>query len=106
MPSAVVLAFVAGFFAGNGLPYFVTGSFGWEHRFLLGRSAVANVIAGTAALTIAAVTAYFVPWHTHPLAAGIAATLGVLAVGLIHAKVWPSGSPTPTRDPENRTTAG
>lgn len=100
MPTAIVLGFVTGFFAGNGLPYFVTGSFGWQHRFLLGRSAVANVIAGTAALAIAALSAYFTDWHAHPLVAGTAATLGVLAVGLIHVRVWPSGSPQqPTRRP-------
>lgn len=88
MVLAIVLGFVAGFFAGNGLPYFVTGSFGWPHRFLLGHSAVANVVAGTVALAIAATSGYFVDWHHHPLAGGAAALVGALAVGLIHARVW------------------
>lgn len=88
MIGTIALGAVAGFFVGNGIPYFVTGSFGWRHRFLLGESAVANVVAGVAAIGIGALCWHFADAPAHPWAAGVAALVGALAVGLIHAKVW------------------
>lgn len=88
----VLLGLVAGFMAANGLPYFVLGSFGREHRFLLGRSATANVVAGWTAIVIAGVCWHFTDTHAHPVPAWTAAAIGALSVGLIHARVWETGS--------------
>ena len=82
----LALGFVAGFFLGNGIPYYVTGSFGNEHGFFGGKSAAANVIAGIVAFAIAGAC-----WHfAQPKVLGtyLAALLGMACVGLIHTITW------------------
>ena len=90
MLESVVMGFVAGFFVGNGLPYFVLGSFAEEHAFLLGRSARANVLAGWVATMIGGGCWSVIHRDGHIGQALVAASLGALAVGLIHARVWKS----------------
>lgn len=85
---SIAFGFVAGFFVGNGLPYYVHGSFGEEHRFLLGRSPVANVLAGCGAMTIGALAWIAIHDDGHTGPALCAVLVGVLVVGLIHARVW------------------
>lgn len=86
----VFLAFVAGFFAGNGLPYFLAGSTGeGGNPAPFGDSAVVNVVVGwTAIFVIAAACWHFARVSDHPLPGYSAAAAGVLVVGLIHARVW------------------
>ena len=89
MVAAILLGFAAGFFAGNGLPYFITGGFAKEHQLLLGgKSAYANVIVGVILFAIAAFSWHFADIKDHSIAVHISALLGVLAVGLIHARNW------------------
>ena len=89
MVASILLGFVAGFFAGNGLPYFITGGFAKEHQLLLGgKSAYANVIAGVILFAIAAFCWHFADAKDHPIAVYMSALFGVLAVGLIHARDW------------------
>jgi len=88
MLGSILLGFVAGFFAGNGLPYFITGSFAQEHQFLLGKSAYTNILAGVVAFAIAALSWHFADLKDHRMAVCASAFLGVVAVGLIHARVW------------------
>ncbi len=89
MAASILLGFVAGFFAGNGLPYFVTGSFAREHKLLLGgKSAYANVLAGVVLFAIAALSWHFADVRDHPIAVYMSALLGAMAVGLIHARDW------------------
>ncbi len=86
---SILLGFVAGFFAGNGLPYFITGSFAKEHQLLLGgKSAYANVVAGVILFAIAALGWHFADVKDHPAAVYISTLLVVLVVGLIHARDW------------------
>ncbi|PZF80171.1 hypothetical protein [Jiangella anatolica] len=85
----VLLAFVAGFFAGNGLPYYVEGSTGrTTNPSPFGDGAVVNVVTGWGGLVIAGFAWYFADVPEHPWPGWIAAALGVLAVGLIHARLW------------------
>lgn len=90
MLTTVLLAFAAGFFAGNGLPYYVAGSTGESgNPGPFKDSAVGNVVTGwTAVFVIAALCWHFAHVADHPLAGYAAAAVGVLVVGLIHARNW------------------
>jgi hypothetical protein len=92
MVLAIVLGLVAGFFAGNGLPYYVVASFGLRHRFLLGSSPVANLVAGLGCFVIALVAWHFAHVPAHPLAGWTAVLVGLLLVALIHVRAWPNNS--------------
>ncbi len=83
------LAFVAGFFAANGLPYFVAGSHGEAVNPSPFRdSATVNVVVGWIGMVVGAVSWAFARVSEHPIPGYTAAALGVLAVGLIHARMW------------------
>lgn len=85
----IVLGFIAGFFAGNGLPYYAEGSIGHGvNPSPFRESAAANVLIGSAAFIVAAIAWHFAHVSQYPAAGYGAAALGVLVVGLIHAKVW------------------
>jgi hypothetical protein len=90
----VGLAFVAGFFAGNGLPYYAQGSTGDGHNPAPFRdSPVISVLTGWGAFVIAAVAWSFADVNSHPVPGYAAAALGVLLVGLIHTRTWRSPNP-------------
>jgi hypothetical protein len=89
MLATVLLGFVAGFFAGNGLPYFTEGSVGHGvNPSPFRQSPAANVVVGWVGLVVAGVAWAFAHASRHPLAGYGSAAVGVLLVGLIHAKVW------------------
>jgi hypothetical protein len=90
----VVLAFVAGFFAGNGLPYYAQGSVGYgRNPGPFPDSPMVSVLGGWGAFVVAAVALNFAHVGAHPLPGCAAAALGVLAVGLIHTRTWRSPNP-------------
>ncbi len=92
MALAIVLGLVAGFFAGNGLPYYVVASFGQRHRFLWGASPVANLVAGLVCFAIALVAWHFAHVPAHPLPGWTAVLVGLFLVALIHVRAWPHNS--------------
>jgi hypothetical protein len=106
MLGTLVLAFAAGFCAGNGLPYYVTGSTGDSTSPGPFRpSATANVLSGWVLLVAAAVCWHFTDTNAHPLPTYAAAAAGVLLVGLIHARLWradPWGMTSERTLPEGR----
>ncbi|HEY2674391.1 MAG TPA: hypothetical protein VGJ07_28990 [Rugosimonospora sp.] len=90
----VALALIAGFFVGNGLPYYAQGSTGdGRHPGPFRDSPVASVLSGWGAFVIGAVVWSFAHVHDHPVAGYTAAALGVLLVGLIHTRTWRSPNP-------------
>ena len=94
MVITVVLAFVAGFFAGNGLPYYLQGSIGEGRNPSPFRDIpVVSVVTGWGGFVIAGVAWAFAGVGGHPLPGWIAAAAGVLAVGLIHARNWRDPNP-------------
>ncbi|GAA5189786.1 hypothetical protein GCM10023322_43270 [Rugosimonospora acidiphila] len=94
MFGTVTLALVAGFFVGNGLPYYVSGSTGdGRHPGPFPDSPVVSVLSGWGAFVIAAVAWSYAHVGDHPLPGYAAAALGVLAVGLIHTRTWRSPNP-------------
>jgi hypothetical protein len=94
VPLTILLAFVAGFFAGNGLPYYLRGSVGdGRNPSPFRDSPAVSVVVGWGAFAIAGVAWAFAGVGSHPLAAWISAAAGVLAVGLIHARTWRDPDP-------------
>ncbi|WP_205856456.1 hypothetical protein, partial [Phytoactinopolyspora endophytica] len=79
MALTILLAFVAGFFAGNGLPYYAEGSTGRRpNPSPFGDGAVVNVVTGTACFAIALVAWSLADVGAYPEPGWTAAVLGVL----------------------------
>jgi hypothetical protein len=90
----VGLAFVAGFFVGNGLPYYAQGSTGdGRNPGPFPDSPLVSVFCGWTAFVVAAVAWHFARVSGHPLPGYTAAALGVLTAGLIHTRTWRSPNP-------------
>ena len=99
MAATIVLAFLAGFCGGNGLPYFVAGSHGdGRNAGPFGDSAAGNVLVGWLMLVGAALLGHVAHVPRHPVEGWAAAAVGVLAVGLIHSRTW-RHNPWPWRRP-------
>jgi hypothetical protein len=89
MLTTTLLAFAAGFCAGNGLPYFVAGSTGdGRNPAPFADSAVANIVVGWGMFLVTVICWHFAHVSSHQLPGYAAAAVGVLAVGLIHARLW------------------
>ncbi|MFG1626324.1 hypothetical protein [Kribbella sp. NPDC049227] len=103
MLTTVLLALVAGFFVGNGLPYYMLGSTGNTNPTPFGQSAAVNVVVGWVAFVIAAICWRYAHVSGHPLAGYAAAAVGLLAVGLIHAELaqQPMARPQPVPPQEH-----
>lgn len=84
----IMLGFLAGFCAGNGLPYYHFGSTGATHATPLGDSSAMNVLLGWAMFVVAAICWHFAHVPDHPLSGYTAAATGLLAVGVHHARGW------------------
>jgi hypothetical protein len=84
-----VVAFLAGFFLGNGLPYYVQGSVGrGVNPSPFPDSPAVNVTVGWVALIIGGICLYLADVPAHPIAGVAAGAVGVLLVGLIHSREW------------------
>ncbi|PRY01558.1 hypothetical protein [Allonocardiopsis opalescens] len=89
MIGTAVLAFIAGFWVGNGLPYYTAGSTGeGASPSPFPKLPAVNVAIGCAMIAVGAVVWSFADVAAHPVAAYSAGLLGALAVGLIHARLW------------------
>jgi hypothetical protein len=89
MALTIVAAFIAGFFVGNGLPYYAAGSTGeGQNPSPFPDKPVANVVVGWIAMILGAASFTFTNLIAHPRAAFASAAAGVLVVGLIHARLW------------------
>jgi len=89
MLETIALCFFAGFMAGNGLPYFVSGSLGeGTNPSSFPDDPIVNVLFGCAAMAVGGIVWSLVDVPKHELAAWLAALAGILVVGLIHARVW------------------
>lgn len=83
------LAFTAGFFVGNGLPYYVQGSVGrGVNPSPFPDSPTINVVVGWFAILIGATCWHVADVPAHQVPGVTAAAVGVLVVGLIHARNW------------------
>jgi hypothetical protein len=95
MLMTIVLALLAGFCAGNGLPYYNLGSTGGTNATPFGKSAAVNVVVGWVLFVITAICWHFAHVPDHPLPGYAAAAAGVLMVGVHHAR---AGTTTPGKN--------
>ncbi|MDX6280641.1 MAG: hypothetical protein QOH03_1712 [Kribbellaceae bacterium] len=86
MVQVIVLTFLAGVVAANGVPHFVRGITGQEYPNVTGNSAVRNVVGGWVALVVAALLVGWSGAARHQWAALVAGALGVLGMALFHAR--------------------
>jgi len=85
----IAVCFTAGFFGGNGLPYYVAGSTGnARNPSPFHNSPFVNVIVGCAAMALGRVLWSLANVQGHEAAAWISGFAGILVVGLIHARTW------------------
>jgi hypothetical protein len=86
--TTILLALLAGFCVGNGLPYYSLGSTGGTNPTPFGQSSTVNMTVGWVLFVAAATCWHFAHVAAHPLAGYAAASIGLFAVGLIHARNW------------------
>lgn len=79
------LTFLAAVVAGNGIPHFVKGITKESYPMVFSNRPVPNLIVGWLSFIIASVLVYFAKVSHYPLAAAIAAAVGLLLIGLFHA---------------------
>ena len=90
MTSVIILGFIVGVLAGNGLPYFVAGAKGYGSKLVgMPTSAAVNVLWGWLNFVVAVLVWHVAPMRVHPRAAFAAVAVGVLFIGLLLSLVWP-----------------
>ena len=85
MIATISLAFLAAVVAGNGIPHFVKGITRESYPMVFSSRPVPNLIVGWLSFVIASVLTYFANVSHYPLAAALAAAIGLLLIGLFHA---------------------
>lgn len=81
----ISFAFLAGLVAGNGIPHFVKGITRESYPMVFSNRSVPNLIVGWLSFVIASILVFFAKVSHYPLAAAIAAAIGLLLIGLFHA---------------------
>lgn len=87
----LLLCLLAGLCIGNGLPHFIKGITKADYPSMLGNGPVPNLIAGWSSLTIAAFLLLAADLGAAPAVSTAAISIGVLAMGLFHAKIGAFG---------------
>jgi len=85
MISTIILSFLTGVWFGNGIPHFVRGITKKNYPSMFGEAPIPNLIAGWMAIATTPLFLYWAHPGEHPIAAWIAGSIGVLAIGLFHA---------------------
>jgi hypothetical protein len=82
---------LVGVLFGNGVPHFVRGITKQNYPCMLGNGPVPNLIAGWLSFVLAGVLARWIDFDTQRDILLMAASLGVLAIGLFHAGIGAFG---------------
>lgn len=85
MWQTIVLGFVGGLVAGNGLPHFIRGITRTRYPCALGNGPIPNLIAGWLGLVLGSLLLWWAHIGRHPAVAFAAVAVGVLLIGLFHA---------------------
>jgi len=91
---SIGLAVLAGILFGNAIPHFVKGITKENYPCMFGNSPTPNLIAGWFCFVLAGVLVRWIDLDRFRDASLIAASLGVLAIGLFHASVGAFGRKT------------
>ena len=85
MWQAIILSFLGGVIAGNGLPHFIRGITKRPYPSALGNGPVPNLVAGWAGLTLGALLLWWAHIDSYPAQSFVSIGVGVLLIGLFHA---------------------
>jgi hypothetical protein len=91
MLSNIILSFLAGVFGANAVPHFVKGITKESYPCVFGNSSVPNFVAGWAGLIVTVLLVYFADVKQYLGASLISGSLGILLIGLFHAKIGAFG---------------
>ena len=88
-----ILYFLAGLFTANGVPHFIKGVTGEQHRtpFGMSSSAVTNVVWGSINFVVAWAIWHYAGTHrslTHTFRYEVAFGLGAFLLAVVQAKAW------------------
>jgi hypothetical protein len=91
MTQAILLGLLAGLLLGNGVPHFIKGITKERYPTAFGSGPVANLLAGWAGLCLGALAIAAAGLPAEPFAGGAAVVVGVLLIGLFHARIGAFG---------------
>ncbi|THV26524.1 hypothetical protein [Glycomyces paridis] len=86
MIQAIGLGLLAGLMIGNGLPHFIKGVTGERYPTVFGSGPLVNLAAGWSGIGLGVLALVAADLPDAPLAGGAALALGVLLMGLFHAR--------------------
>jgi hypothetical protein len=98
MWQTVGLSFLAGLLGANAVPHFVKGITKETYPSVFGSSPVVNLIAGWAGLVLATLCVHGAHIGRYPVWGLVFGALGVLLMGLFHARIGAFGRATKTAD--------
>jgi ABC-type glycerol-3-phosphate transport system permease component len=87
----IVLSFLTGVLGANSLPHFVKGITKETYPTAFGSSPVVNLMAGWSGFILTALCAYAAHFGRHPFWGFVFAAIGVLLMGLFHARIGAFG---------------
>jgi hypothetical protein len=85
MWQAIVLSFLGGLVAGNGLPHFIRGITRRRYPCAIGNGPIPNLIAGWAGLVLGSLLLWWAHIDRYPELSFAAIGTGILLIGLFHA---------------------
>ncbi|WP_164779403.1 hypothetical protein [Paenibacillus kobensis] len=87
----IALCFLAGVFGANSIPHFVKGITKESYPCVFGNSSLPNLVAGWAGLNVTVLLVFLADVKQYPIPTWISGSLGVLLIGLFHAKIGAFG---------------
>ncbi|MEV0351303.1 hypothetical protein AB0H88_36470 [Nonomuraea sp. NPDC050680] len=85
MWQTIVLSFLGGLVAGNGLPHFIRGITRRRYPSALGNGPIPNLVAGWAGLVLGGLLLWWAHIDRYPALSFASIGVGVLLIGLFHA---------------------
>jgi hypothetical protein len=94
----ILIGFLTGVLAGNGIPHFIRGITRQNYPSVFGSGPATNLVLGWLGLVLASIGFAWIITSPDGIAALAAAAVGVLAIGLFHATIGAFGrNPQPTK---------
>lgn len=91
MTQAILLGLLAGLMIGNGIPHFIKGITKERYPCAFGGGPVPNLVAGWTGICLGALALTAADLPAEPWPGGVAIAVGVLLIGLFHARIGAFG---------------